>query len=123
MCKLSYRNVFVVRVPPSILISLLDPARAMADVSVCTRHRYVHLHCPWQAFGMPPLTQVPIPEWRVPLYGPMYVVSEQDMAVPPGLHRVTDAEHTSMARSSDEPPPVNIGGNDGKMTDATPAAR
>ena len=88
----------------------------MADASIFSK-RYVYLHCPWNISGMPPTT-VPIPEWRVPMYGPMYVLSEKDImaALPPGLH-VTAVQLTS--RSSDEPVTTDTR----KGADATPAAR
>ena len=58
--------------------------------------------------------------WRVPMYGPMYVLSEQDImaALPPGLH-VTDVQLTS--RGSDEPVTIDTRGSKGTV--ATPAAR
>ena len=77
--------------------SLEEPEVALA---ACAKHRYAYLHCPWPTFGMPCLTQVPMPEWRFPLYGPMYVCfpPEQDMAESP-TSQDGRSERTLTARS------------------------
>ena len=62
--------------------SLEEPGVALAARA---EHRHAYLHCPWPRVGLPCLTQVPVPEWLVPQYGPMYVcfVPEQDVAESP----------------------------------------
>ena len=72
-----------------------EPEVALA---ACASHRHAYLHCPWPRVGLPCLTQVPMPEWVVPQYGPMYVcfLPEQDMAESPTSQ---DSERTSTAMS------------------------
>ena len=65
----------------------IAPSLEEPEVALAARaeHRHAYLHCPWPRVGLPCLTQVPMPEWLVPQYGPMYVcfVPEQDVAESP----------------------------------------
>ena len=71
-----------------------------ATLAICAAHRHVYLHCPWPRFGLPCLTQVPMPTSLVPQFGPMYVcfLPEHDTAESPTSQDAC-SERTSTAMS------------------------
>ena len=77
--------------------SLEEPEAALA---VGAEHRHAYLQCPWPRFGMPCLTQVPVPISLVDQFGPMYVcfLPEQDTAESPPSQDAC-SERTSTATS------------------------